>query len=91
MAERPYKGTKVKTYRWRIPEDGSFCFPGNLTEVGVGEEGRMLRRYVFEEPVSVLADEHLEIDPDGRHWLCTPDGRKKELKGHWQRVNEPLE
>jgi hypothetical protein len=91
VTEKPYAGAIRKTYRWRIPEEGPFCFPANLTEMGVGEEGRCLRRMVFNPPVTVLSDEHIEIDPDGRQWLCNPDGRKRELKGHWERVNEPME
>jgi hypothetical protein len=74
-----------------MPEVGSFGFDAKLAEMGIGKEGRLLRRFVFDEVVSVLADEHLEVDDDGAHWLCTPDGRKEQLKGHWERINEPIE
>ena len=78
-------------YRWRFPEEGDIGFNANLTELGVGEGGRLYRRFMFDETVSVTSDQHLEIDPDGAHWLCGPEGRIRQLKGSWARIDEPVE
>ena len=91
MSELPYTRDKVLTYRWRMPDVGSFGIGANLIEMGIGEEGRMLRRFVFDEPVSVKADQHLEVTRDGVMWVCQEDGRLYEVKGHWEKINEPMD
>lgn len=87
---KPYEGKTVSSNIWRIPEKGSFGMPGNLTEVGIGGAGRLVRRFVFDEVVSVTSDEHLLIDEKGVMWQVMPDGSKKELKGRWEKVDEPM-
>lgn len=66
-------------------------FDANLNEFGVGEGGRLMRRFVFDEVVTVTADQHLEVDHDGAHWLCGPEGRIRQIQGRWERVDEPIE
>lgn len=78
--------------RWRIPDctDGRFGFDANLTEVGIGNNNMMLRRFMFDEVVSVRADQWIEVDADGGHYLCDDKGRTP-LKGKWIKTDDMLQ
>lgn len=88
---KPYAGRRTRTVRWRMPEAGSFGFnQARLHEIGVGENGCLLRRFLFLETVTITEDQHIEVDDNGAMWLANAEGRIRELKGTWERIHEQI-